>query len=214
MPPATAPIAIGIQFQSAPGREAGRCVRLQPQKGNIILFQSAPGREAGRCRQPPVHCFTRKRCFNPRPAGRPGDALGWSLKTSVDMRFNPRPAGRPGDALQELGPQLPHRVSIRARPGGRAMRIEAIVWHVLTGVSIRARPGGRAMHRLRRWMSTGTKFQSAPGREAGRCTASGTATTRASSFNPRPAGRPGDAPYSQPLVGNTDIRELARTRLR
>ena len=36
-------------FQSAPGREAGRCVATTVHWWSIGLFQSAPGREAGRC---------------------------------------------------------------------------------------------------------------------------------------------------------------------
>ncbi len=36
-------------FQSAPGREAGRCPTTGPRVMRIFLFQSAPGREAGRC---------------------------------------------------------------------------------------------------------------------------------------------------------------------
>ena len=38
------------------------------------MFQSAPGREAGRCAAPAVAPAGRIRCFNPRPAVRPGDA--------------------------------------------------------------------------------------------------------------------------------------------
>ena len=36
-------------FQSAPGREAGRCTMCLCQRLGLLLFQSAPGREAGRC---------------------------------------------------------------------------------------------------------------------------------------------------------------------
>ncbi len=36
-------------FQSAPGREAGRCVEPDVSKVIFTRFQSAPGREAGRC---------------------------------------------------------------------------------------------------------------------------------------------------------------------
>ena len=37
------------QFQSAPGREAGRCIGRLSTHGMVAQFQSAPGREAGRC---------------------------------------------------------------------------------------------------------------------------------------------------------------------
>ena len=36
-------------FQSAPGREAGRCLERTQFAQNANVFQSAPGREAGRC---------------------------------------------------------------------------------------------------------------------------------------------------------------------
>ena len=49
MPAIAAHLRTRVEFQSAPGREAGRCrIRLQAQ-GFIARFQSAPGREAGRC---------------------------------------------------------------------------------------------------------------------------------------------------------------------
>ncbi len=62
------------QFQSAPGREAGRCGIHAVKHGGVHVFQSAPGREAGRCpgRRRGGGGY---RCFNPRPAVRPGDAL-------------------------------------------------------------------------------------------------------------------------------------------
>ena len=36
-------------FQSAPGREAGRCNPNCITSPSVLRFQSAPGREAGRC---------------------------------------------------------------------------------------------------------------------------------------------------------------------
>ena len=61
-------------FQSAPGREAGRCA-VQTYAGTILSeFQSAPGREAGRCASS-RRAIPEYPCFNPRPAVRPGDAL-------------------------------------------------------------------------------------------------------------------------------------------
>ena len=36
-------------FQSAPGREAGRCGEAIEIPAKVAVFQSAPGREAGRC---------------------------------------------------------------------------------------------------------------------------------------------------------------------
>ena len=42
-------IDVGTTFQSAPGREAGRCLRYDARQCRSCQFQSAPGREAGRC---------------------------------------------------------------------------------------------------------------------------------------------------------------------
>ncbi len=112
------------------------------------------------------------------------------------------------------------RVSIRARPQGRAMRgccLDAVDDFV---VSIRARPQGRAMPRGQNDATTDSAFQSAPGRKAGRCrirsrhfgrlslfqSAPGRKAGRclrpspspacSACFNPRPAARPGDAAKS------------------
>ncbi len=62
------------RFQSAPGREAGRCLTTMTPDRSPIVFQSAPGREAGRCLNPPP-MRNHHGSFNPRPAVRPGDAL-------------------------------------------------------------------------------------------------------------------------------------------
>ena len=78
-------------FQSAPGREAGRCGGVTIIPTYDAKFQSAPGREAGRCPLPPSAC--------PAPCG-----------------FNPRPAVRPGDAASLEADMQGMRVSIRARP--------------------------------------------------------------------------------------------------
>ncbi len=78
-------------FQSAPGREAGRCVRADRFRTGGRMFQSAPGREAGRCVQ--------------------FDGAG-----QRDVGFNPRPAVRPGDAQRAAVPRDHLGVSIRARP--------------------------------------------------------------------------------------------------
>jgi len=78
-------------FQSAPGREAGRCILPSPIALVSNQFQSAPGREAGRCRQP-FALQDRARGFNPRPAVRPGDALRGSWNDAlIDVSIRARP---------------------------------------------------------------------------------------------------------------------------
>ena len=81
---------IAEMFQSAPGREAGRCPGCSRRRQNAMLFQSAPGREAGRC-SAVRNAATSTKSFNPRPAVRPGDAshiplLGGESVVSIRAR--------------------------------------------------------------------------------------------------------------------------------
>ncbi len=84
-------------------------------QSNKTVFQSAPGREAGRCMRSPLFA-DRNPSFNPRPAVRPGDAGGRCRYRSARRRFNPRPAVRPGDAGAGKSIEGLFLVSIRARP--------------------------------------------------------------------------------------------------
>ena len=68
------------QFQSAPGLEAGRCKVTSPDTLKDFEFQSAPGLEAGRCTPCRPARQRATRCFNPRPALRPGDATKTETK--------------------------------------------------------------------------------------------------------------------------------------
>ena len=80
------------EFQSAPGREAGRCSRAEEAALRRLAFQSAPGREAGRC--------TASLTFQP---------------TTVPFQSAPgREAGR--CHLRRRNFRLAGEVSIRARP--------------------------------------------------------------------------------------------------
>ncbi len=132
-------------------------------------------------------------CFNPRPAGRPGDAQGGSVHQISPARFNPRPAGRPGDASR-WGYDAHPMACFNPRPAGRPGDAHFNGPYPLPiPVSIRARPGGRAMQISPARIRERVEFQSAPGREAGRCLDVTACDARQLSFNPRPAGRPGDA---------------------
>ena len=53
-------------------------------------------------------------------------------------------------------------------------------------------------------------FQSAPGREAGRCLAGANGDRQAARFNPRPAVRPGDARCIKHLVAPETVSIRAR----
>ena len=56
-----------------------------------IQFQSAPGREAGRCRMA-IATSLAVTSFNPRPAVRPGDAFGDAIvKPSEKVSIRARP---------------------------------------------------------------------------------------------------------------------------
>jgi hypothetical protein len=57
-------------------------------------------------------------------------------------------------------------------------------------------------------------FQSAPGREAGRCDEYPPGAITYTGYNPRPAVRPGDAPLSQRVVLKAKRCKLARTCFR
>ncbi len=205
-----------VSIRARPGGRAMLAHRIKRLCDQEVSIRARPGGRA--MLLGPLPRGNRAGGFNPRPAGRPGDAildpasiprLAVSIRArpggrampfphrhsqGETSRFNPRPAGRPGDARYLLPLLLLHRVSIRARPGGRAMPDGSIKPLIRQEVSIRARPGGRAM-RVRASPSPAsvTQFQSAPGREAGRCPACERSASRIHGFNPRPAGRPGDA---------------------
>ena len=162
-------VTLRFWFQSAPGLAAGRClgwVGLAQLDAGVSIRARPGGRAMRRARRstsdPPAR-------FNPRPAWRPGDALmprGMPINRFMfqsapglaagrcscqapnrrpDNRFNPRPAWRPGDASKRQDVGTNQHVSIRARPGGRAMLAMANRAISEQMVSIRARPGGRAM---------------------------------------------------------------------
>ena len=65
------------------------CYRVAVRSGK--WFQSAPGREAGRCGIYPRRGLQPRR-FNPRPAVRPGDApatIDEMIRMSVSIRARP-----------------------------------------------------------------------------------------------------------------------------
>ena len=141
-------------------------------------FQSRPGRAAGRCIRasalragvcsfnPRPAVPTATAGFNPRPAVRPGDAGILQKRRTRNTRFNPRPAVRPGDA-----------------PNSRAAA-------VLLPVSIHARPCGRAMLPTLSQLRSYFRFQSTPGRAAGRCESrEGDGGCEWVSIHARPCGR-------------------------
>ena len=130
-------------------------------------------------------------CFNPRPPRRTGATLSSLPRSSFSTGFNPRPPRRTGATFRNGAPPRNRRVSILARPGGRALPLARFAracpdmfqsspapedgryrprrQHVrhTPQVSILARPGGRALRR------------------------SGTRSRTVWGFNPRPPRRTG-----------------------
>ncbi len=91
MPPGPVGCVLPCWFQSAPGREAGRCQYRGITANAAYLFQSAPGREAGRCREATRRPHLQQG-FNPRPAVRPGDASSKALTScGLDVSIRARP---------------------------------------------------------------------------------------------------------------------------
>ena len=105
---------------------------------------------------------------------------------------------------------MSYRVSIRARPHGRAMHLRAGCFFGTVEVSIRARPHGRAMHPKLIEVLVSPMFQSAPGLTVGRCPRRCPATPRSNCFNPRPASRSGDAAQIAADLGYTFVSIRAR----
>jgi hypothetical protein len=108
------------EFQSTPGQLAGRCRGAMRQAGSQ-LFQSTPGQLAGRCLQT---VQIRSGVAMIEFQSTPGQLAG-RCATAIPIRgrrgFNPRPANWPGDACKRAATHRATRVSIRARPIGRAM---------------------------------------------------------------------------------------------
>ncbi len=135
-----------VVFQSAPGAEAGRNIRLSFVRLSSSMFQSAPGAEAGRNqvagrgrvigrfvsirprrrgREEPRTCSTRARRltgFNPPPALRPGgtdhSSGSWAAALSC---FNPPPALRPG-GTSGYSRLCRTRLRFQSAPGAEAGR--------------------------------------------------------------------------------------------
>ena len=145
MPGQLAEIGGTVEFQSTPGLTVGRCFGGTVTTGGNMEFQSTPGLTVGRCVR---LCFIRSAYagFNPRPASRSGDAFVAFTRTARIICFNPRPASRSGDAQSSTSPSSSFRL-FQSTPGltvGRCLAdMEACCrrWRV----SIHARPHGRAM---------------------------------------------------------------------
>ena len=84
--------------------------------------------------------------FQSAPAPKDGRCLPQALPEAPASLFQSAPAPKDGRCRHTQRIEvMDDRVSIRARPEGRAMPEELKDLHLANGVSIRARPEGRAM---------------------------------------------------------------------
>ena len=165
-------LAVGVSILARPEGRALRS-RCTSSTTTTRCFNPRPARRPGAARTSRCGAGRRPRSFNPRPARRPGAAGGVGVRSADrTLCFNPRPARRPGAARPQPKPHRgPPRVSILARPEGRALR-----------------PAPRIPGRRPRC------FNPRPARRPGAAAASRFVhRLRGTCFNPRPARRPGAA---------------------
>ena len=165
----TVDLDAAIEFQSSPGPKAGRYGRSPSRQSGASAFQSSPGPKAGRYWGPVDYRISRDQ-FQSSPGPKAGRYRTSSRPSRMFRnRFNPRPARRPG-ATPPIPPAapLPRRVSILARPEGRAL------------------PPGR-----KRSSPSWSSFNPRPARRPGATGSRVTCQEVFGGFNPRPARRPG-----------------------
>jgi len=98
------------------------------------MFQSAPGLEAGRSLRAETAGSSTTTSFNPRPALRPGEALGRVADRGRSGRFNPRPALRPGEAGATID-AVRQRQEFQSAPGLEAGRSGVVQVTALVGAN-------------------------------------------------------------------------------
>ena len=193
----TRPRGTPWRFNPRPARGPGAASTRSDTLTTTTQFQSSPGPRAGRCRAGRTPLSEECDPFQSSPGPRAGRCLQAALsERRVDARVSilARPAGRalrPQPAILGVDELV---VSILARPAGRALLPERGVLECLVDdVSILARPAGRALHvREPSGSATLVSFQSSPGPRAGRCSFGGSRTILCSSgFQSSPGPRAG-----------------------
>ena len=187
-------VRTAVRFNPRPARRPSAARHSLALVGATCGFQSSPGPKAERCHT--SRRLGRRRCrrFNPRPAQRPSAASdGPAILAGVQQfqsspgpkaercctsgasrrnasSFNPRPARRPSAARSRPCARSLRRVSILARPEGRALLkarasdIDELRFQSSPGPKIRALRVGHPAHR-----PAFKTFQSSPGPKAERC---------------------------------------------
>ncbi len=174
----------------------GRAIPATAVEGEFATqFQSAPGRWAGRYQPAGDGVCPRHVCFNPRPAVGPGDTReAWQNRQATVVSIRARPLGRAIRGISRLYFKSYEFQSAPGRWAGRYLKAFPLCSMVPKFQSAPGRWAGR-YKAMPFTADRGKEFQSAPGRWAGRypC-ASGDGNRRSPCFNPRPAVGPGDTP--------------------
>ena len=153
-------------FQSAPGAQAGR--NSSPASERRLIQVSIRSRRSGRKEHFSSSSLIACQWFQSAPGAQAGRNSPRARRRGPTPGFNPLPALRPGGTIATLKSDLDALVSIRSRRSGREEQVPS---RTRTGTS---------------------RFQSAPGAQAGRNRdLRRTARYRTGSFNPLPALRPG-----------------------
>ena len=158
---------------SIPARPAGRALRescAPPRHSRTRRFNPRPARWPGATSRTYPLVYRGRYSFNPRPARWPGATVRLCSLRRRPLCFNPRPARWPGATPDGRRVDVePRRVSIPARPAGRAL-LGVLLPFLTTVSSFNPRPArwpGATARRAPSWHHS-SAFQSPPGPLAGR----------------------------------------------
>ena len=154
-------------FQSSPVPKDGRYSHPDTANSPADPFQSSPVPKDGRYIAPSIGIRAAAISFNPRPSRRTGATAVIVAPSMCVLSFNPRPSRRTGATHFQGGQHDRRRVSILARPEGRALLANAAA-------------SGTVM-----------RFQSSPVPKDGRYGPYPPVRRWWSRFNPRPSRRTG-----------------------
>ena len=186
-------------FQSSPGPKAGRYLSsIRPGSFSGACFNPRPARRPGATSSEKFRTRNTRSLFQSSPgpkAGRYSASSRYSVRRSAGFQSSPGPkAGRYSEVDRRIR-QAHNRVSILARPEGRALPPRLLrPQHAAQPVSILARPEGRALLGGSMDFARESQDVSILARPEGRALPPRLLrpqTRRSARFNPRPARRPG-----------------------
>ncbi len=187
---------VSLLFQSSPGPKAGRSAEVG-HRGERRPAVSILARPEGRALRPsPAAPGPRSpRCFNPRPARRPGAPPERACRQCWrSPGFNPRPARRPGAPRLRRGDPHLVRVSILARPEGRALPAGSCGGCHTRPSCFNPRPArrpGAPSFPVLRLRSPAERFNPRPARRPGAPSAEGTLSEATGAFQSSPGPKAG-----------------------